>query len=294
MTTPTSTRPRAGTGSGRQAGTGSGRQAGTGSGRQAGPRPAIDPRIRQRRIEVARSAGRRRLHILSWTTGTVAAIVTSLIVLHSPLVGVSHIRISGASHVSDATIRSVSGISAHEPMIDISAGAVDKRLERVAWIGTVHTVRQWPSTVRIDVVERVPVAKLPARAGQWSVVDATGRVLAITANPEPGVATVAGIDQMPGLGASLSSAAGPALAVASALKSDVPASVLAQITAIDQVAGGDVELHLAFGALADLGGVDQLKEKLQALSTVLARVSLAGVKAIDVSVPQAPTLTRGH
>ena len=37
---------------------------------------------------------------------------------------------------------------------------------------------------------------------------------------------------------------------------------------------------------------DQVAEKLQAVSTILARADLRGLRVIDVRVPNAPVLTR--
>ncbi|MGH9307217.1 MAG: cell division protein FtsQ/DivIB [Acidimicrobiales bacterium] len=288
MTTSTNTRakPR------RQAGTGSGRQAGTGSGRQAGAQIAIEPRMRERRIAVARSAGRRRLRLLVWGLSTVLAIALALAVLHSPIVGVRHVRITPSSHLSVATLAASAQINKGEPMVDISTTATQDRIDALAWVARSRVRLQWPSTVVVNVVERIPVAKVPAKAGQWSVVDSTGRVLEVTNAPPAGLVTIAGVDQTVPAGSNLNGSAAPALAVAAALVSDIPASVRTQVLSINEVGGGQVELHLAFGGLAQLGGTDQLAEKLRSLSTVLARVNLVGVTAIDVSVPQAPTVTR--
>ena len=59
------------------------------------------------------------------------------------------------------------------------------------------------------------------------------------------------------------------------------------------VPGGEVVLRLVPpGGEVRLGDADDLPAKLTAASTVLEKADLAGLRVLDVRVPQAPVLTR--
>jgi cell division septal protein FtsQ len=111
--------------------------------------------------------------------------------------------------------------------------------------------------------------------------------------PPPDRPTLAGLPPAGPAGTSLPLDAGPSLATAVALS---PA-LLGQVAAIAadgarDAQAGDVALQLRSGAFVRLGSIDGLPEKLRAVATVLAQVDLHNLVALDVRVPQSPTVRR--
>jgi cell division protein FtsQ len=168
-------------------------------------------------------------------------------------------------------------------MIDTDPARAARRIERLSWVASASVSRQWPGTVRVRVIERRAVAAVPARGG-WAAVDAAGRVLERTTDPPPNLGVI--VDAPPIAGDQVPPRLHDALAVAAAL----PPRMLDRVAGVAARSGG-LELLLRPKGVARLGGTEQLREKLTALETMLARVQ-GPMAVIDVRVPDAPVLTR--
>lgn len=266
--------------------------------RPAPGRPPIDPRIRDRRIAVTRDQGRRRLRLLTGAVGLTGAVLLADLVLHSPLLGVSSFRVTGAVHEPAAAVVRAAAVPRHRPLFGLDTAAVAARVEALPWVAGAVVRKSWPSTLDIAVTERVAVAVV-GRPGRWAQVDRTGRILVLDPSPAPpdGLVSV-GPPVTPGApGGQVPRADLAGLAVAAALppglvggSAGAPGS--AAVQAVTMVDGGQVDLALRGGAVAELGPPDDLGAKMAALATVLAQVDMSGVRVVDLRVPGRPALTR--
>ena len=248
---------------------------------------SMDPRIRERRIAVQRDLGRRRLRVLGSFFGVLAVTGLSLLVLHSPWLSVSTIRVDGAAATDRAAAARAAAGFLHRPLVSLDAAAVVRAEERLAWVAAATARRRWPATLVVSVTPRTPVAQLQDAARRWATVDAAGHVLAVHPAPAAGLVDLGGMPAAGPAGSRLPPAAGGALSVAARLPAPLRASV--QTVAPDS---GGVALTLAGGVVVDLGPPSELPAKLQALSTVLSSVDMAGVRTIDLRLPDQPVLTR--
>jgi hypothetical protein len=73
----------------------------------------------------------------------------------------------------------------------------------------------------------------------------------------------------------------------------LPASFAAQVTAVTVEAAGWVQLSLTTPLVVNIGTATQLPTKYEAVSAILGGATLHNGDVIDVSVPQAPTVTSG-
>ena len=247
----------------------------------------IDPRISERRVAVRRDAGRRRLRQLVWGTGMVALTASAYGATRSRLLDVDTVRIEGATRVDVDEVPAAGGLDRRPQLIDVDPAAVATRIERLPWVKTAAVVRRWPGTVEVSLVERTPVAVV-AGGPAWSVVDASGRVLEQVAEPPPGMPRIDSpdLDLAPGLkvGREARSALG--------LLDRLPPSLQGRVSVIRAAPGPNLQLQLEGGPPVNVGPPEQLRPKLVALSTLVAKANLRGVKMIDVRVPTAPVLTR--
>ncbi|GAC1314256.1 MAG: hypothetical protein NVSMB12_07210 [Acidimicrobiales bacterium] len=256
--------------------------------RRGDPRFRIDPRFRQRRIEVKREAGRKRLRVLIAGTSVLVALAAALGAARSPLLAVRHVRVAGTAHVPAVDVVAASGLAGRHQLLDVNARAVARRIELLPWVATATVRREWPTTVRVAVTERVPVATVGSGAGPMAV-DGTGRVLAVAPDlrvpvlePAPGVVPPV----VPAPGATVDRFFGPGLAVAAAM----PADLAPRVQAIVVGSADDVHLRLESGQDVILGSAADMGPKLTAVLTLEVRQKL-GPGTLDVTVPSAPVLT---
>lgn len=247
-------------------------------------RVVVDSRLRDRRLEVARDAGRRRLRRISLVAAVLALVAGGYAALRSPLLAVRDIKVVTTAHVDRAEILRASGISDGMAMIDVDQADAVRRLEASPWVDTARVARSWPGTVTVSITERTPVAQLHI-GSQWALIDASGRVLAVgaAANDLPvfeGLKPAAP-------GATLADAA-PMLELARAM----PSRLSSRVAALRH-GGADAALDVALigGGTIRFGSVDGLDQKLIAAVTMLDHVEAKCLGTIDVQVPNAPTLT---
>ncbi len=256
-------------------------------------RPAIDPRIRQRRVAIQRSRGRRRLR---WITGALAVLVLLIAVvgaLHTPLFSARAVSVSGLHpHTSDAAIVAAAGLEHQPPLISVDPGATARRVDALPFIASAHVHRHWPDGVTISVTERVPRLVMAGPGASWSVLDAHGRTLDVEAAPPPGlpalaVVTAGGAVHPARVGGTLTPAGSFGLIVCRTL----PPAFSAQVVSVTEAADATVSLRLNSGITVLLGTDTDMEAKYEDVAAIIAHASLHGATTIDVTVPESPTVT---
>ena len=251
------------------------------------PRIRMDPRIRERRVAVLRDAGRRRLRLVLAGVGVAAVVAVAYGLTRSPVFDVDEVRVLGAARTTPAEIEKAGGLAHGPQLADVEPAVVAARLARLPWVQEAKVVRHWPGTVEVTLLERTPLATVPAAAGGWAVVDDTGRVLETTPEPLPGMVQV-----------NAAPAAGPGEHVAPSTLGALgvldllPPSLIERVNGLTVSEEGLIDVHAQGLPIIHFGPPTAVRAKLVALTTLVARTNLKGVKAIDVRVPTAPVLTR--
>jgi cell division protein FtsQ len=237
-----------------------------------------------------------RRHRRRWlvVAGVTAAVLVGLsaagyAALHSRLLAASTITVSGERHETAHQVVDASGLAGAPSMLSVDPGRVAARVERTfPWVASVTVTTHWPHTVAIAVTERRAVAQVLGPHGATELVDVTGRRLGPPAPhevlprleyaPTPGA---------PSTAATLSAAAVPGLLVASTL----PPAFAAQVAVVQVSTSGWVTLHLTTPVSFVLGPASDLGAKYEDVAAVIARTTLHVGDVVDVSVPQAMTVT---
>jgi cell division protein FtsQ len=253
---------------------------------------AVDPRMRSRRIGVRRDAGRRRLKRVTLVLSAVALVVGALVATRTALLDVDRVKVTGAERTSVEDVRRAAAVVPGEPLLSVDPGAVAHRVEQLPWVASARVERAWPSTVKVQVTERVAVAFVQVTDDRAAVVAADGWVVGIEprpadapADPE-GPLVLTGIDGRVAEGERLDADARAALAVAAAVAERMPGAVSSVST--------DLDAALVDGGAIRFGSDEDLAEKVTAAKTVLADVDLACLELLDVRVPGSPALTRNQ
>jgi cell division protein FtsQ len=254
---------------------------------------AIDPRIRQRRVAIQRSQGRRRLR---WIIGVAVALslVAAVVgLLHTPWFSARVVTVTGAHpHTSAAAIVAAAGLDHHPPLISTDPGATARRVETLPFIAGAQVHRHWPDGIQIAVTERVPVAQMAGPRTSWSTLDGNGRTLQVQPAPTPGlivlvVRTARAVISPAPVGGSLTAQAAAGLTVTRTL----PAAFSAQVASVSTAPDATISLSLNSGITVLLGTDTDLSTKYEDVAAILAHGSLHNRSTIDVTVPQSPTVS---
>jgi len=241
----------------------------------------IDPRIRDRRIDVLRTQGRRRLR---WTIALVvfaAVIAVAWLVTHSSLLDVGRIRVTGAQQAAPVEVQRAAGVGRGDPILFVDTGAVEHRVEQVAWVDKARVERDLGGEVDIHVTERRPAAWVRRAPDRVALVDVHGRVLADAPAPPPGLPEITGLRAVPRAGRDIAPNA-----AARVLEKLPPA--LGLRTMRITVDGDAVTLGVKDGPEVRLGSPRDVAAKARAALAVLAATAGAPPRYIDVRVPAAP------
>lgn len=248
---------------------------------------AVDPRIRERRVTIARDAGRRRLHRLLAVAAVLLVGLLALGLTWTPVLDVEQIEVRGAGRTSPEAITDAAAVAEGDPLAWFDTGAAEASVAALPWVDEVTVTRTWSGAVSVAVTERVAVAALARTDGAWSLADGEGRVLVTVASQPPDVALIDGVTTSAPPGAQLDDEVLEALAVAAA----VPSGIRAEVATV-QGAGADLEIVLRAGGVILLGGAEGADAKLASAAAVLASVSSECVERLDVTLPAAPALVR--
>jgi hypothetical protein len=252
----------------------------------------MDPRLRQRRIEVRRMEGRRRLRRLGIVVGLVTVAFGGVALSRSALFDVDEVVIDGAIHSDGTRLAEIAGVALHQPLLEVDTRRIEAELEEQPWVLDARIERSPWGRVRVTIVERTAVSALLGEEG-WLLVDADGRVLDVVPALPDGIVPIDGARWRADPGALVPGELMSGLEVASSLPSALASHVSSVVSGAvvgDEAAG--IELLLYGGGRVELGDVVDLEDKYLAALTLLERAPLACLERIDVRAPEVPVLTR--
>jgi len=210
--------------------------------------------------------------------------------LHSRLLAASTVTVSGARHETRRQVIDAAGLAGAPSMLSVDPGLVTIRVaHRFPWVASAIVTKHWPHAVSIAITERRAVAEVAGPHGTTVLVDVTGRRLGAPGSHEvlPRLQFRAGTGQPLTSVSTLATAAVPGLLVAATL----PPAFAAQVAVIQVNKVGWVTLHLTTPVSFVLGPASDLGAKYEDVAAVIASTTLHVGDVIDVSVPQAMTVT---
>nr|WP_205864039.1 FtsQ-type POTRA domain-containing protein [Planosporangium mesophilum] len=224
-------------------------------------------------------ARRRRLRAaVPWLVGLgVLALLAALggVGYATPVLGVTDIRVTGARLVTADQVRAAARVAPGTPLVRVDTGAVARRVGGLPAVDRATVSRSWPHALVVRVVERTPLAVVPAGDG-YVVIDRTGTVFDRAAQPPAGLPVIK--LRTPGRGDPATRAALTVLAVLPSQLRDPMAVLVADAPA-------RIRLELSDGRQIVWGDSTQNDEKAR-----VAILMLSGPqKVTDVSAPSVVT-----
>ncbi len=196
------------------------------------------------------------------------------------------IHVRGAAHLTRSDVLRIAGITPGTNVFTFDAVASERRLERDPWIADATITKDLPSTVSVDIRERVVVAVVESGGVPRLVAD--DGALLDAALPRLAI-------DLPHIASAEEGAPEPTTeavrAAALAIAAMAP-SLRRQVGVVSIFADGQLRVDLSSGAQIAYGPAVELVEKAQALGALLAYVRAQGatLSSADVRVPSAPTV----
>ncbi|TQN43413.1 cell division protein FtsQ [Blastococcus colisei] len=227
---------------------------------------------------------RRNRRALQAAVALVAVGVLAWLLLAGPVLAVRDVHVDGLVTLPADQVQEVAGIGDGTPLLRVDVEAAEVRVARLPQVAEVEVTRNWPDSVVITVVERVPVAVV-GEPGRRSLVDAEGVLFDMVTGSTP--------DGVVPLDVASPGPQDPATLAGIAAVSALPADVRAQVSGAAAASPDDISLTLTDGTLVRWGDASESRAKSAALVGLLEEIDAGGLEpagTIDVSTPDAVVL----
>ena len=236
-------------------------------------------RVRSQQSDTPKPLGRRAvrgLRLLTWLVVlTVIGIGLGLILYFTPLMSARSLVVTGTGVVTREEVVDAAKVKLGTPLLQIDTDEVADRVAGIQRVASARVQREYPSTLRITIVERVPIVVKDYPDGPH-LFDKDGVDFA-TAPPPPGLAYI-DVDH-PGPNDPPTRAA---LQVMTSLSPDV----VGQVGRIAAPSVASITLTLTDGRTVVWGTTDRTDEKAEKLGALLTQPG----HTYDVSSPDLPTV----
>jgi cell division protein FtsQ len=264
----------------------------TAGGAAARRRPPADRRIAERRKAIVAARVRRRRRFLGWALVALALVAGVAYLIRTPLFGLSEVRVSGIEAVTEAEVLEAAGVRIGEPYLGLDLTAIGGRVAALPRVAAVRVTRDYPSSLRIVVTERPPVASVSDGSAYW-LVAADGTVLDPVGGQPADLPYVASVPLPDGVGPGSRLPPGNELANALTALGGMDPQLKRQVTGVNARTLDSLEFTLKDGTRVLYGlAVDQ-RAKDAAVQLIRRTLKREGREAqrIDVRNPSAPTVT---
>ncbi|MDG5482110.1 cell division protein FtsQ/DivIB [Mycolicibacterium gadium] len=218
----------------------------------------------------------RGLKVLMWSALiSVIVVGLGLLLYFTPVMSARNIVVVGLGAVTQEEVTNAAAVAPGTPLLQVDTDTVAERIAGIRRVATVRVQREYPSTLRVTIVEREPVVVKDYPDGPH-LFDRDGVDFAIGV-PPPGVPYLD--TKNPGPHDAPTKAA---LEVMTSLRPEVAA----QVARVDAPSVAAITLQLTDGRQVIWGTTDRTEEKALKLGALLTQPG----KTYDVSSPDLPTV----
>ncbi|MFB9332772.1 cell division protein FtsQ/DivIB [Actinoplanes octamycinicus] len=228
---------------------------------------------------MARARQRKLRAALPWLIGAgvlLAAGALAWLFYGTSVLGVRSVDVVGAQTLDPEQVRAAAAVPADQPLARVDLDQVEARVRGLAPVDKVTVTRSWPSALRVEVVERVPVAAVPVQGG-FALIDDAGVPYRTVAEPPAG---------LPLARLATPGSADPNTASALIVLASLSDDLREQLVAIAVPSPVAIQLELSKGRVVVWGDDTQSDEKSKVATALIKR---KGTK-FDVSAPRIVTI----
>jgi cell division protein FtsQ len=206
---------------------------------------------------------------------TVLAVALGLVLYFTPVMSARSIIVTGIGTVSREEVLDAAQVRVGTPLLQINTDTVADRVAAIRRVASARVQRQYPSALRITVIERVPLVVKDFPDGPH-LYDRDGVDFA-TAPPPPA---------LPYLDVENPGPSDPATKAALAVLTALRPEVVAQVGRIAAPSVASITLTLTDGRTVIWGTNERTEEKAEKLGALLTQPG----RVYDVSSPDLPTV----
>jgi cell division protein FtsQ len=242
------------------------------------------PRTRSTRTTTPRPRSgrptRRRVLLRRWMALLIllGLVLITVIVLFTPILGVRTVQVSGTEALTPEQVTLAAEVPLGTPMIRLDTDGIGARVANLSRVATVDVVRDWPSTILIEITERKAVATF-AGPGGIHLVDATGDDFATVVAAPPGLPTITVPHAAPN---------DPATQAAMTVLAAMPRQLRPILVNVSADTPGHVTFSLNNGKTVVWGDTSDGQHKAAVLAALLTQPG----RTYDVSAPDLPTIAK--
>jgi cell division protein FtsQ len=229
--------------------------------------------------EDAKTVGRgtvRGLKVAVWTVVLVALFVgLGLLLYFTPIMAARNIVVTGVGAVSQDDVIAAAAVKQGTPLLQIDTDDVAERVATIRRVASARVQREYPSTLRITIVERIPVVVKDFPDGPH-LFDRDGVDFA-TGPPPP---------NLPYLDADNPGPNDPPTKAALEVMTALRPEVAGQVARVSAPSPAAIALTLGDGREVVWGTTERTEEKAEKLAALLTQPG----HTYDVSSPDLPTV----
>lgn len=229
--------------------------------------------------EDAKAVGRgtvRGLKLVVWTVLLVVLFVgLGLLLYFTPIMAARNVVITGVGAVTQDEVIAAAAVKQGTPLLQVNTDDVAERVATIRRVASARVQREYPSTLRITIVERVPVVVKDFPDGPH-LFDRDGVDFA-TAPPPP---------NLPYLEVDNPGPSDPSTEAALEVMTALRPEVAGQVARVSAPSVASITLTLVDGREVVWGTTDRTEEKAQKLAALLTQPG----QTYDVSSPDLPTV----
>lgn len=233
-------------------------------------RRGIEPRLRERRVQVKRAQSRKRLKWVVAGAGLVVVGIGVLAVLGSTLFAVQpdQITVTGNVYADPDRLESILDDLAGTPSLRVDTQRIEREIETIPWVDDAKVRVEFPRSATIEIRERQAMATYQGPDQRFRVLDRDGRVLDVLEKWPIAYVLVTGPDP---IDLEAGQFAPQGYVGAAELAKNLTGSVRGQVERIDVTADGQrLSMFLTDGTEVRFGEARDLFTKLVRLETRLA------------------------
>ncbi len=231
--------------------------------------------------------GRRKLNFGETIFFIFLLVLAAYVLFVSPLFTVREITVAGCRELTPEIIISHSGLTTGTNIFKVNLGQAAAGIKLLPAVKEVHLDRDFPGRINIKIVERKPVALLPAKDG-FIAVDEDGIYLRQARIGEEGLPVVTGLTfDLPPPGQPVQN---DRLPVVLEVIGNLPAGLVDELSEVSLEQKDRLVLYTLQGTRCSLGEPENVPKKGALLVQILKELKGKQIEYIDLSQPGAPVV----